>query len=298
MVILTMSNINEWCLKTVEIAKKENYLDKLLEIYPAELPPPRPLSASIKNEIIKLYNEKKYRELVKFLLSLRENPFPIEHPYASLLRHLNVNERENVIVRNPKLLEILSGSLVSLGLNNIIKGVERPKDINRALGAAFKSWIHKNFVDKPFKVVKDVEHLLACTHEIICMYAGSDVEISRFIKQRLLLHEPEEGFYNRDIIIRLRDMYIIGEARFLSTPGGSQTRDLENTLMFVELMENIGRDLEKKGIRVKGIVLLDGIVWFYEEYLKRIKNKATGNRVIMSALFLRDYLLDIFNKSL
>jgi hypothetical protein len=296
MVKLIMVNANIWSKKTFDFVRNKNYLDELLEIYPAELPPPRSLPNYIKNEIIKLYNAKEYTELILLLISLKDYPFPIEHPYASLLRHLDKEQRIAIIKRNPVLVKKLSEILVSLGLNNIIKGIERPKDINRALGATFKSWIHKKFTDKPFKIVGKND-LLKCNQEEICIYVGPDKEIANFVKKYLHLSEPEKGFYNRDIIVRIRNTYIIGEARFLSTPGGSQGRDLENTLRFVELMEDISKNVESKGIKVKGIALLDGIAWFYEEYVNKIMDKAIGDRVVMSALFLREYLLSIFNES-
>jgi hypothetical protein len=289
-------NINEWCKKTFNFVRSENYLDRLLEIYPAELPPPRPLPYQIKNKIIELYNAKNYTELVALLISLKAHPFPIEHPYASLLRGLNKKDRSVIIGRNPVLVEKLGELLISLGLNNIIKGVERPADINRIIGDAFKSWIRRKFVGKPFRVVEESTNLVRCDEKEICMYAGPDEEIGNFVKQYLNLDEPQEGFYNRDVAVYLRGIYIIAEARFLSSYGGSQTRDLENTLRFVELMESISRDAEDRGVKVKGIALLDGITWFDKRYVKKIKEKTIGDRIVMSALFLEEYLLDIFNK--
>jgi hypothetical protein len=293
---ITNENINEWCKKTFNFVRCENYLDRLLEVYPAELPPPRPLPYQIKNRIIELYNAKNYTELVTLLISLKAHPFPIEHPYASLLRGLNKKDRTIIIGRNPVLVEKLGELLISLGLNNIIKGMERPADINRILGDAFKSWIRRKFVGKHFRVVEESIDLLRCDEGEICMYAGPDEEIGNFMKQYLNLDEPQEGFYNRDVVAHLRGMYIIAEARFLSSYGGSQTRDLENTLRFVERMESISRDAEGRGVKVRGIALLDGITWFNRNYVEMIKKRAIRDRVVMSALFLEEYLLDIFNK--
>ena len=137
---------------------------------------------------------------------------------------------------------------------------------------------------------------MECGQEEICIYAGRDEEIANFVRRYLRLNEPEENFYNRDIIVRIRNTYIIGEARFLSAYGGSQTRDLENALRFVEYMANIGKDAESKGIKVIGVALLDGIAWFHKAYKEKIEKKAVGDIVVMSALFLEDYLLNIFNK--
>jgi hypothetical protein len=295
-----LPSINEWCRKTFEIVELEDYLDKLLEIYPAELPPSRSLPPGVKNKIAHLYQERKFKVLINTLLDLKKYgyPFPIEHPYASLLGSLNKRKREELIERNPKVVETISKLLITLGPENIIKGLERPKDINRAMGAAFKRWVRTRFIDPPFNVVNNTFDLLTCKNSSICIYAGPDEKIGEFIREQLRLLEPEEDFFNRDIIARVKDTYVIGEARFLSTPGGSQTRDLKNTLLFLERVADISKSesLKQYGIKIRGVVLLDGIVWFYEKYVEEIKNVAVGDRVVMSALLLRDYLLDVFNK--
>ena len=291
-----VSEINIWTQKTLDLATKSNYLDKLLEIYPAKLPPSRTLPRDIKNTIIKLYNEKKYVELVILLINLKDInfPFPIEHPYAALLRHLSKRVRPYVIKRNPGIIKELADLVMSLGLDNIVRGVERPKDINRTLGAAFKLWVQKRFSKPPFKIVQDCSYLLKCESNEICIYVGPDEQIAYFIKSYLNLKEPEKGFFDRDIIAKVKDHYIIGEARFLSTPGGSQNRDLDNTLKFVESMEEIAA--RKRDVRA--IALLDGVIWFHAPYVRKITRKAIGDRVVMSALFLEEYLLEFFNKLL
>lgn len=289
-----MSKINEWAYKTLELASNGNYLDRLLEIYPAVLPPTRPLPNNIKESIRNLYREKKYEELVTLLIKLKDEsyPFPIEHPYASLLRHLRKRIRESVIKRNPMVIKELADLIISLGLNNIIRGVERPKDINRTLGTTFKNWVRRKFTKAPFKIVNDYILLLNCGNDEICIYAGRDEQIAEFIRRYLDLKEPEDGFFDRDIIVNVKNFYIIGEARFLSTPGGSQNRDLDNTLRFVEVMEKITTNIKP----VIGIALLDGVVWFHNPYINQIKQRAIGNRIVMSAVFLEEFLLDLFNK--
>ena len=288
--------VNYWTKKTLNLATKGDYLDRLLEIYPAKLPPERPLPATVRQTIIDLYQKGKYEDLIVLLIDLKDNnyPFPIEHPYAALLRHLTKAQRSSVIKRNPQILKELADLLVSLGLNNILRGVERPKDINRTLGAAFKTWVSKKFTTPPFKVVDNYATLPRCSSNEICIYAGPDEKIAEFVKTYFGLREPTERFFDRDIVVRVKDTYVIGEARFLSTPGGSQSRDLDNTLKFVETMEEISPMSTK--MKLKGGALLDGIVWFYSPYVEQIVKRAVNDRVVMSALFLEEYLLDLFKK--
>ncbi|MCC6056770.1 MAG: hypothetical protein LM583_08855 [Desulfurococcaceae archaeon] len=297
------AKVNLWTMRTLELAEKGDYLDKLLEIYPAELPPDRPLREDIKKEIKNLYEAGKYEDLVIRLLDL-ERPFPVEHPYAALLRHLDKSRRIMVMKRNPQVVKVLADLLASLGLNNIIKGVERPKDINRVLGVVFKNWVKNKFTREPFRIVGGSRNLLRCnTDKEICIFVGSDEEIGSFVREYLESKKLElerlsvsAHFFYRDILINVRGIFILGEARFLSTPGGSQSRDLENTLTFVETMEKISALAKNRGIEIKGIALLDGIVWFYRSYVETIRQRATGDKVVMSALFLEEYLLSFLNK--
>ncbi len=285
--------LNKWTEETFKLIEN-NYLDRLLEIYPAELSPERPLPDAIRKKIVELYRDGRYKDLVILLIKLKDEsyPFPVEHPYAALLRHLREDERSRVINQNPQIIKKLAEIIASLGLDNIIRGVERPKDINRMLGATFKGWVNNRFREQPFRIVDTPNQFETCPNDRICIYVGSDVEIANFLRIRLGLREPRNGFFARDIIVKVRNLYIIGEARFLSTPGGSQTRDLKNTLEFVETMERI-METERR-FNVKGIALLDGIVWFHRPYVELIKRCAKGERVVMSALLLKDFLLDTF----
>ncbi|MCQ4449011.1 MAG: hypothetical protein NO076_07245, partial [Sulfolobales archaeon] len=304
---LLSAKVNLWTMKTLKLAEEGDYLDKLLEIYSAKLPPNRPLPENIKKEIKNLYEAGKYEDLVNLLLDL-DRPFPVEHPYAALLRHLDEGQRKEVMRRNPQVVKVLANLLASLGPNNIIKGVERRKDINRVLGNAFKKWVKNRFAREPFRIVDDSFNLLRCnTNKEICIFVGPDEKIGSFVRKYLESKglelgklnlpgkRPEEFFY-RDILINVRGMLILGEARFLSTRGGSQSRDLENTLGFVETMEEISALAKNRGIEIKGIALLDGIAWFYGKYVETIKQRATGDRVVMSALFLEEYLLSFLGK--
>ncbi|MEM4936336.1 MAG: hypothetical protein QW780_04955 [Sulfolobales archaeon] len=293
--------VNKYTQKSIELAQSGNYLDRIIEVYPAKLPPERPLPADIMESIQELYEQGKYRDIVLLLLNLEDHPFPVEHPYASLLRHLRQEDRLEILDKNPRLLEELVSVIRELGVEGIIRGVKRPKDINRMLGYAFKSWIKKKFATGPFKVVNNPYKLSTCDRYSICLYVDSDKKISEFAVKKLLLIERDDvtdhyrRIFRRDILVRVRNNYVIGEARFLSTPGGSQGRDLQNILEFIEMSEKVNT---KDNIKLYGIAIVDGIVWFYKEYRDAIIKVAKGNRIVLSALLLKDFLLDIFNQPL
>jgi hypothetical protein len=67
------AKVNLWTMKTLKLAEEGDYLDKLLEIYPAGLPPERPLPEVIRKEIKELYEAGRYEDLII------RHPFPVEH---------------------------------------------------------------------------------------------------------------------------------------------------------------------------------------------------------------------------
>jgi len=277
--------MNIWTQKTLQLVKTKAYLDMLMDIYPAVPSAREPLPNNIRQKIVNLYKQNKGKELVELLLDLRGYPFPIEHPYASLLRHLNKTERKRILSKNPKLIQTLSDLLFNLGLNKILTGIQRPPDINRQMGPAFQNWLKRFFTQKNYaKFLKDLN---ACPDDKICFLDGRDEEIGRYITHNLGITIDDEGV-RRDLLVKVGKIYVVGETRFLSTPGGSQTRDLGKTISFVEKVMELGR---KDFI---AIALIDGIVWFHKPYVEEITKRAKKDIVIMSALVLEDFLLHIF----
>ncbi|MGC8961707.1 MAG: hypothetical protein ACP5K1_04595, partial [Candidatus Bathyarchaeia archaeon] len=83
----------------------------------------------------------------------------------------------------------------------------------------------------------------------------------------------------RDLLFRTKDKFVVGEALFLSTYGGSQTRDLKETIEFVKKMKG----------RIVAVGILDGIVWFDGRYIKLLSGLA-GDEPVLTALLLKDFL--------
>jgi len=277
--------MNEWTQKTLNLVKTRPYLDMLMNIYPATLTARELLPKDILQLIVSLYKQNKRKELVELLLDLKAYPFPIEHPYASLLRHLNKTVRKQVLLNNPKLIEILSNLLFNLGLDKILSGIQRPPDINRQMGPAFQNWLKGFFSQKHYAIFS--KDLSTCPEDKICFLDGRDEEIGCYITRNLGITMENEKF-ERDLLVRVGNIYVVGEARFLSTPGGSQTRDLDKTITFVEKVMELGRE------DFIAIALIDGIVWYHRPYVNEILKRAKDNIVIMSALLLEDFLLHIF----
>jgi len=261
--------VNPWVERSIRLAESEGYLDKLSEIYPAERLPRRPLEESEIELIKRLYREQKGEELVRLLLKLtrKKHPFPIEHPYASLIR-----QKPTLISKNPKVVKKLGDILLSMEVEDIIKGCERPPDINRVMGSAFQNWLRRKFS-------KDYPFLAGYQLKIFqgpAFFDGKNAAIREFVKSELGI-ELERG---RDFLFKIGDTYVLGEARFLSTSGGSQTRDLQETISFVR---------KTKRSNLIAIAVIDGIVWYNNTY-KRMLSELEKDEPALTALILEDFL--------
>jgi len=247
-------------------------LDKLSRVYPAEVLPRRPLDENEKKVIKELHENKKGKDLVMFLLELAKrrddkHPFPIEHPYASIFR-----QKPELIDKNPRTFKLLEEILLKMPIEDIIKGCERPIDINRVMGQAFQKWLKEYFQAKGIPFLAPDEF---ASHKDEAFLDGKDIKILEYANKVLGI-ELERG---RDFLYKTKDKYVIGEARLLSTSGGSQTRDLRETISFIK---------RAKG-KVIAIGVLDGIVWFNNSYVKLLSTLGEDEPA-MSVLLLDDFL--------
>ena len=261
--------MNEWVERSIEVAKSPGYLDKLTEIYPATILPRRPLEANIKREILQLYDKKDWESLLKLLLRLtkRKHPFPIEHPYASIFR-----QKRTLIETNPETFKKLGEIILSMPIEDIIKGCERPADINRVMGSAFQSWLKRFFPTQGIPVLSEQKFEI---YQNLCFLDARNEAILDYVDRKLSIKLGR----GRDFLAKVGDKYVVGEARFLSTSGGSQTRDLRETISFVRSLRG----------KVSAIGVMDGIVWFHKKYVEMLAELGE-DEVILTALLLKDFL--------
>ena len=276
---------NKWVEKSLKLAWERDYLDQLMNIYPAIPSFREPLPNDLRKKIKESFKHKKNKDLVETILSARKQnyPFPIEHPYAALLGGLPQKTKEVLLDKNPKVINIIAKILFLMGISDVIKGIERPPDINRQMGSLFKQWLKKNFSNKnEYSFNPD---LLKSTKGKIAFFDGADIAIDSYVRQVLKIDIPQLSF-RRDLLVKVNGIIIVGEARFLSTYGGSQTRDIENTLGFVRTVNT--SDIKN----FRAIAIIDGIVWFNTSY-KKLIGGVPDSVPVMSALLIEDYLKEL-----
>lgn len=276
---------NKWVADSLELAWKCDYLDQLMAIYPAVPGMRERLPKELKVAIQRSFSLKEGRGLLETILSARKQkyPFPLEHPYAALLGGLPEKTKKLLLDKNPRVVGTIAKILFSMGVQNVVKGMERAPDINRQLGAAFRGWLRREFSNK--KGYSFQQDLVNCPKGKITFFDGADMAIEAYIKTDLGIVLPNVSF-KRDLLVNINGLIIVGEARFLSTSGGSQTRDIGNTLNFV-------RTVNESSIKnLKAIAMIDGVVWFNTSY-KRIMSSVPDSVPVMSALLLEQYLQEI-----
>lgn len=276
---------NKWVEKSLELAWRRDYLDQLMSIYPAILGFRENLPSELKIKIDNAFSNKNERSLIEAILSARKQnyPFPIEHPYAALLGGLPQKTKQVLLDRNPKLINTIAKVLFLIGLPDVIKGMERPPDINRQMGSSFRQWLKKYFSNK--KEFSFGSDLVNTDERKITFFDGADAAIESYVRTVLKVNLPELNF-RRDLLVNVDGIIIVGEARFLSTSGGSQSRDIGNTLQFVKTVNTANLE------HFRAIAIIDGVVWFSNSY-KKIMEDAPASVPIMSALLLEEYLQEV-----
>lgn len=259
--------MNHWVEASIKLARSPGYLDKLAAIYPSVPTQRAKLPTSIKRRIEELRGKNNEAELITLLVNLDSHPFPFEHPYVSLLRAM-----PNLIKQNPIVVGHIGDILTGLGTNGIIKGCERPPDLNRQMGHSFQSWLKRYFPSKGYKFL-DEYHF--GTYDGKAFLNAGDKRLTAYANKYLGCKITR----NRDMLAKINGKYIIAEARFLSSGGGSQSRDVRETIGFVK--DKIGRPIK--------MAIIDGMPWFDDDMLNVIKT-LDEDEVGLSALLLEDYL--------
>jgi len=261
--------VNKWVKRSIQVANSPGYLDGLSKVYPSGVLPRRPLDAVAKQRLRSLYESGDSAGLVKFLLGLtkKKHPFPIEHPYASIFR-----QKPKLIQKNPAVFQQLEKTIMSMPLEDIIRGCERPIDLNRVMGQAFQNWLRRYFSSRgiPFLPENQLQ-----SYSKSAFLDGKNAKILDYLNRRLG-YKLDRG---RDFLFKVGDKFVVGEARFLSTSGGSQTRDLNETIEFIKGVKG----------RVTAVGVLDGIVWFNRSYVRRLSS-LKDDEPALTVLLLDEFL--------
>lgn len=254
--------MNKWIEKSIKLANSQGYLDELFNVYPVNSNLERIISKDLDEDISNAFYKKDKKAIVKNLLQFPR--FPVDDPYIASLR-----KYPQLLDKNPKTIVRIGDKILSIGIENTMKMAVIPKSSSRQFGNVFPSWL-KNF-KYAFLYSNEFKN-----HKGISFLKGSDNELKKFAKTELKINNLEK---RPDFILKIKNTFILGEAKFLSDYGGTQNNQFDNALKITKI----------KGKNYEGLAVLDGIVWFdsnnyMNKKIKNFKNNA------LSALLLKEFI--------
>lgn len=252
--------MNIWSQKTIDFAKTQDYLDQLQLIYPNE-EGERDISQSSLDIITRLFNDRDEIGLIHELLALEK--FPYKDSYVGFLR-----KDRTAIARNPVTVKRIVDRLYKMGLEKVLAGITAPKESNQMRGNQFRNWTFSNFESA------ELEEFERSKKGILILNT-SEQKSRDFCALRLGI-----AFTKRpDLVAKVNDKYVVGEAKFSSESGGNQNAAFKDGIDLA--MNSSGRAFK--------IFVLDGVIWLS-------KNNAQFNSIVhtnapvFSAVFLRGFL--------
>ena len=228
--------MNYFTRKSIEIANGCNYLDQLYDVYPIGDKTERKIDKQLLEKVEYYYKTKKSIELFKTLLKLPK--FPIDDQYVGFFR-----KNSKAIDSNPKQVQRICDELFKMDIDELLKLCKQPKKSTRQLGESFKNYIKKETLGYPVQTLD-----VFLSHNDDAILIGSDNGLKKFAKEHL--------GYNRnkglDFVARIKGKYVIGEAKFISSEGGSQ-----NT-QFLDANTTLNESCNKDVISIN---IVDGVIY-------------------------------------
>lgn len=261
-------NLNKWVLKSINLFKETNYLDQILEVYPFQIASPERLEPSVRRTIINAHQSRRTGELIQILKGLTK--FPYEDPIWYLLKNI-----EGCDENNPVQIQRIANSLYSMTAEETVVRLEAAPKLNTQMGPMFNAWLRQKFT------LLTLNRFQASTSGICFLDASEEVG-KQYIND--ILHQNLDK--RPDLIAKVNNQLIIGEAKWIGQPGGNQEKQVQEVLKFCR---------NQRG-NVFRIGVVDGFPWsLYNNNHRLVNNKEAVNIQeseydIVSALLLEEYL--------
>lgn len=260
--------MNIYTEKSIELANQRNYLDLLFKVYPLSPDSIRDIDAETWKSVEKNYNKGNNIELFKSLLKLPL--FPVKDGYVPYFKH-----DLSAVERNPDTVDRICGRVRELELDKLWEKCTQPKETNRQMGPLFQNWLNKGVLGSyPID-----EKTFLSKKSGVAILDGRDSALADFAK-RHLGYTRDKGL---DFVARKGDIFVIGEAKFISDEGGHQNDQ------FLDAITTLNTETNKN---VKKVAVLDGILYIKSK--KKMYQTITSTDVpVMSALLLSNYLYSL-----
>lgn len=223
----------------------------------------RTISPKTQKEIKDAVEKNDHKKLILALIDTEVELFPIKDSYVAHLR-----ADFSALDKNPETLRRIGERLVKMGFDEIIRASTQPKETNRQMGPLFRKWINK--LGYP---CLDKDEFLK--HQGPALLNGSDKTLKKFAKEHLGV-QRKKGL---DLILKKGDIFVIGEAKFLTDFGGHQNAQFNDPHSLIHTRAG----------KVIKVAILDGVVWIptgnkIHKAVKRTKKD------VLSALLFKDFV--------
>lgn len=261
-------NLNEWVAKSVELFQNTSYLDNILEVYPLEIAEPERIDPVLRRNIIRRHQARQTGDLIQLLLTI--DKFPYDDPIWYMIKNT-----QECLDNNPRQVERIAKSLYAMTSEETVVRLESPPKLNTQIGPMFNAWLRNKF---ELLSIKDFRE----SHDGIYI-----LDESEEVAKNFLINELNQNIEKRpDLVAKVDEQYIIGEAKWIGQPGGNQDKQVEEVLLFCK---NQRGDVLRIGI-------VDGFPWSLYNNRGNLINFKTAVLIqeseydILSALLLNDYL--------
>lgn len=262
------TELNEWVLKSIELFENTPYLDNILEVYPLQTARPERLAHQLRRRIISAHQGRRTTELIDILKN--DVKFPYDEPLWYLIKNI-----QGCLQNNPLQIQRIADSLYAMTAEETVIRLESAPKLNTQMGPMFTNWLRNNFD------LLEIDDFRESTEGIFILNSSEEVGKS-FINDEL----HQDLSKRPDLVAKVNETYIVGEAKWIGSPGGNQNKQV------VEVI-NLCRNQRGNVIRI-GVI--DGFPWAVRKSDGGIINDKTCVQVqeseydIISALLLRDYL--------
>ena len=261
-----MINKIDWIEKSLQIVYDEGYLNRLIAVYPINVNSFREVSKELLEDIKDSYNKRDPIGVVKHCLCLEK--FPIDNPYISMLREKSIFEK------NLEVVKTIGNILLEIEIKDLETLIRVPKSGSRQFGQSFKFWLKNNYEENFLSYFEFEQY----NGNDLKFLKGSDNTLKRYISDKFYIN-TEKGL---DLVFKKKGKTYLGEAKFITDSGGTQTNQLNIALEIAK------RDSDNIG----SIAIIDGIPWMNSSYLEKIKREAV-NKNVLTALLLREYISNL-----
>ncbi|CRF45863.1 hypothetical protein [Helicobacter heilmannii] len=145
------------------------------------------------------------------------------------------------------------------------------------MGSFFKNWVQQNFT---YPITDDPQIFLEHKGTTPIVFNASDHAMQN-LAQKHFGYKRNKGL---GFIARCGQQVILGEAKFLSDFGGHQN------VQFEDAIATLKSPLEPTPYLVQTIAILDGVIYIEGKHKMARTLESMSQEIILSALFLPDFL--------